>query len=389
MPTIPVTILGPKESGKTVYLSSLFRRLAVQREDVGCFVTCPPRQSDELNRAYSRVIGPDGWPDPHALAHTWEWRFTCSVRTEHGRIFSPFTINYLDYTGDHLALPSEQGTGNGRAVWRCVQDAEFLMVLLDGAKILRCFDGDFGLVRAFVPVFHAIEQSRAVVYFLLTKWDLLEAAGHSLRSVLDCLLLDPDFDAFHRIRLRQSRAVALRFFPVSSVGKGFAVQAPDGRMLKRRRYRAPWISPLHVEMPFMAVLPDLFRRELHEIVSEIAGDEAWRGNGTPAERERQLKRLQTIRNEPTLIHDSLDARAATSPVLQSMRKTVADAFIDDLDRRITTCTSGGEKDSAAALRHRMLEARSEREAVAGMVGMTEATLSEFEATHSGSLAAER
>ncbi|GAA1430968.1 hypothetical protein GCM10009601_49150 [Streptomyces thermospinosisporus] len=67
MPAIPVTVLGPAESGKTVYLASLFRRLAIPRPDLG-FHAQLPEQSTRLNRIYQQITSPDAWPDPQRRA---------------------------------------------------------------------------------------------------------------------------------------------------------------------------------------------------------------------------------------------------------------------------------------------------------------------------------
>lgn len=373
MPTVPVTVLGPKGSGKTVYLASLFRRLAVQREDVGFFVTLPPEQSMQLNNIYNAVASPDDWPEPTLIARTGEWQFTCSVRTGQGEVFSPFTISYLDYAGEYLTRHDRMKYEGSSAIWRRIRESEFLLVLLDGEKALKCFGGDFGLIHELVPVFNAMEQSDAVAHFVVTKWDLLEAAGHSVPSVLECLLRDQDFEAFYRARLRQTRTAALRFVPVSAVGRGFAVPGPDGAMIKQ----GTPVRPLNVEIPFMAVMVDLFDREVRKAIPESPA------GGEIRQRAQQLTWLRAIQGRLPMIRGLLNASAARSPALRAVKETMVDVFVDYVDQKISGFGERVERD-AAELRSKVLRARSEQEAMVGVVAMFDAVLKEFEAACPGS-----
>ncbi|CAM5674380.1 hypothetical protein SRIMM317S_02181 [Streptomyces rimosus subsp. rimosus] len=373
MPAIPVTVLGPQESGKTVYLASLFRRLSIQRDDVGFFVRLPSEEATKLNQIFGQIISPDGWPNPNLLAHTSEWRFTCSVRTEDGRVFSPFTISYLDYAGEHLTRATAAETEHGASFWQRVQESEFLLVLLDGVKVLRCFEGDFLLVHELISVFNAIESGNNVVHFVVTKWDLLEAAGHSVRSVLDCLLKDRDFSDFYLNRLRQQEAGALRFIPVSSLGRGFAVPAADGRTMVKQG-TSP--QPLNVEVPLMAVLVDLFNRAVRSVATPAPASD----DETLRFRSRRLRWLQAVQRKIPMVRALLAARAAESPVMAAVQEYLGDTVVAYVDERLSAYGQQVENDVAEA-RGRVLRARSEREAMIKMVDILETTLAEFDAAH--------
>ncbi|PJE99531.1 hypothetical protein CUT44_03160 [Streptomyces carminius] len=376
MTAIPVTVVGPKESGKTVYLASLFRRLAMQRDDVGFFVQVSPEQAKKLNNIYQEIVAPDTWPEATLLAHTPEWEFACSVRTGQGRVFSPFTVSYLDFAGEHLTGSGE--TETGKHVWERIRKSEFLLVLLDGVKVLRCFDGDYRLVDELVPVFNALQSNNAVVHFVVTKWDLLEAAGHTVGTVLDRLQEHDDFRACFEDRLRRAgEAGALRLIPVSSLGAGFAVPGPDGEtMIKKGRFP----RPQNVEVPMMAVLVDLFDKTLKDMERAQPGrpdDDALR------RRTSQLDRLRTFRKRIPAVRAFLQARAATSPAARVVRDTMLDALVDYVDRQVSEYDRKIEHD-VARLRGRVTQARTEKEALIGLVRSFRATLADFEVAHPGS-----
>jgi hypothetical protein len=375
MSSIPVTVLGPQGSGKTVYLASLFRRLAIQRDDVGFFVQLPPNEATKLNQVYSQVVSPDGWPDPNLLAHTSEWRFTCSIRTEQGEVYSPFTLDYLDFAGDHLTSSAATETEYGAAVWRRVEESEFLLVLLDGLKVMRYLEGDGRLIHELIPVFSALGASKAVVHFLVTKWDLLEAAGHTVRDVLDRLLEHPDFRDFYTNRLRRTDGGALRFIPVSSLGRGFAELGPDGQtMVKQGRFP----HPMNVEVPLMAVLVDLFTRELNRMQERDSTSAA-----TPQQTGLWPRLFREATKKLPMLRGAL-AYAAPSPALGAIQETMVDAFIEFVEERHRRYEQKAVENSQQ-LRAHMIHARSRQEAMNSMIKLFDSVLAEFEAVHPGAL----
>ncbi|MGN9814076.1 hypothetical protein ACTMUQ_01870 [Streptomyces sp. SD11] len=375
MPAIPVTVLGPSGSGKTVYLASLFRRLAIPRPDLGFHVQLSPEQSTKLNRIYQQITSPDVWPDPERRADILEWDFACSVRTARNETYSPFSITYLDYSGEHLTEPDGRVEAGGR-VLRRIQESEFLLVLLDGVKVLRFLEGDPRLTEDLVAVFAHMLQSKGIVHFVITKWDVLAAAGHTVQAVMDCLLQHPDFRDTVETLLRSSAgAKGMRFIPVSSVGPDFAALGPDGlTMVKKGGFPAP----MNVEIPFMAVLLDLFAAQLRELEQQ----------GTPesqqiAQSSQRLSWVRMARDRVPLARTFLRAAAARSPVMRLVRDHMAEVFLQFVETQATVYGERVEKD-ISRLRDRMLQATSEKEALAGLLELFQAKLAEFEAEHPGS-----
>ncbi|MGA5897045.1 hypothetical protein [Streptomyces venetus] len=375
MPTIPVTVLGPAESGKTVYLASLFRRLAIPRPDLGFHVQLPPDQSTRLNRIYQQVTSPDAWPDPQRRNEIWEWEFTCSVRTARNETYSPFSITYLDYSGEHLTEPDGRVEAGNRVLTR-IQESEFLLVLLDGVKVLRFLDGDLTLMEDLVAVFSHMLKSRGIVHFVITKWDVLVAEGHTVQGVKDRLMRHPDFRDTVETQLRTpGSAKGVRFIPVSSVGLDFAALDPDGMTMVKK---GGFPTPLHVEIPFMAVLMDLFENQLREMERHVPPEsqQIQRGN-------QRLAWTRMVKDRVPLVRTLLNTVATRSPVMRLVRDHMADAFLQFVETQVTAYGDRVEQD-IKQLRDRMLRATSEKEALAGLVALFHAKLAEFEAEHPGS-----
>ncbi|MER5572671.1 hypothetical protein [Streptomyces massasporeus] len=375
MPAIPVTVLGPAESGKTVYLASLFRRLAIPRPDLGFHVQLPPEQSTRLNRIYQQITSPDVWPDPQIRSEIWEWEFTCSIRTARNETYSPFSITYLDYSGEHLTEPDGRVEAGTRVLAR-IEESEFLLILLDGVKVLRFLDGDPRLTEDLVAVFSHMMRSRGIVHFVITKWDVLAAAGHRVQEVMDCLLQHPDFkDAVETLLRSPGGAKGVRFIPVSSVGLDFAVLGPDGMTMVKK---GGFPTPLNVEIPFMAVLMDLFAAQLKKLEQQGAPE-----SRQIKERDQRLAWVRMARDRMPLVRTFLRTAAARSPVMRLVRDHMAEAFLQFAETQLSVYGDRVEQD-ITQLRDRMLRATSEKEALNGLVALFHVKLAEFEAEHPGS-----
>ncbi|MFF8632718.1 hypothetical protein ACF052_00705 [Streptomyces pilosus] len=374
MPTIPVTVLGPAESGKTVYLASLFRRLAIPRPDLGFHVQLPPEQSTRLNKVYQRITSPDAWPDPEIRAHISEWEFTCSVRTARDETYSPFSLTYLDYSGEHLTEPDGRVEAGDRVLGR-IEESEFLLVLLDGVKVLRFLDGDPRLMEDLVAVFSHMLRSRAVVHFVITKWDVLAGAGHTVLTVRDRLMRHPDFRDTVETLLSLDRTRTVRFIPVSSVGLDFAALASDGMtMVKKGGFPAP----LNVEIPFMAVLLDLFETQLKEMERHAPPE-----SQQIDQRGRRLAWVRMVADRMPLVRTVLHTAAMRSPLMRLVRDHMADAVLHYVETQVAAYGERIEQD-ITQLRDHLLRATSEKEALNGLVDVFHAKLTAFEAEYPGS-----
>ncbi|MEV6973513.1 hypothetical protein [Kitasatospora sp. NPDC093806] len=377
MSSIPVTVVGPRSSGKTVYLASLFARLSQQDPELGFSVSVPLSQSQRLNHIYEQAVGPGDWPLPNFLADSPTWDFTCKVRTAQRRVLHPFAVSYADYAGELLTNGDEQSEAFQR-VESLVRTSPFLLILLDGEKVLRFLAGDPRLLNELWPILNCVNDNVAgVVHIVVTKWDLLVAAGHTLADVADGLRGSGGFRNFVDARRDfQDGSGIVRLIPVSSVGLDFARLDENGIVVKTPGARA---VPLNVELPFMAIVVDLFTTSLRQFAK------AREDGSLPVSRslERQRRVLQGVSGTLPLVKAFLRLRVAKAPVLQSLGEDVLGAFAAYVADRERSVGKRIEED-AAALRQAVAQATTDQEVMARIAKAFQARLEEFEDEYPGS-----
>ncbi|NER05470.1 MAG: hypothetical protein F6K17_24190, partial [Okeania sp. SIO3C4] len=81
MNTYSVIMLGPRGSGKTVFLSSMYNKLSTQGK-LGFFLKVEGTEKRKrLNKIYTKVAFEEEWPMGTQMAEVSEWEFTCCVQT--------------------------------------------------------------------------------------------------------------------------------------------------------------------------------------------------------------------------------------------------------------------------------------------------------------------
>lgn len=248
-----VHALGPSGAGKTVFMASLYKRLNIKRAELPFYVKSDYSSGLHLNRTYNQLANPDEtWPEP--TRQIMEWSFTACVPTPAGD-FEPIQYTYVDYPGG--VLTGARGADDevvGPLVARLKQ-ADALLVLLDGQQIMALLRGERSGARYLeldiTSSLEIVQQSRCSVHFVITKWDLLEGK-HTLEEVRDRLMQHRDFVDLIESK-RSATAAAIRLFPVSAIGPGFAELQPSGEM-KKLGSQHP--EPVNVELPLISVVPD-------------------------------------------------------------------------------------------------------------------------------------
>lgn len=251
--TYEVHALGPSGAGKTVFMASLYKRLNIKRSELPFYMKSEYSSGLHLNRTYNQLANPDEtWPS--ATQQVMEWSFTACVPTPAGD-FEPIRYTYVDYPGGVLtAARGAQDEVVGPLVTR-LKNADALLVLLDGQQIMALLHGERSGARYLeldmTSSLEIVQQSRCPVHFVVTKWDLLEGK-HTLEEVRDRLMENHDFADLVEAK-RTATAAAIRLFPVSAVGPGFAELQPSGEMKKTG---SPHPQPVNVELPLISVVPD-------------------------------------------------------------------------------------------------------------------------------------
>jgi hypothetical protein len=256
-----IMMLGPRASGKTVYLGSLFHKLSTQGEWKFSLETDSEKRKI-LNQIYTETANAETrWPPPTDAAEISEWDFTCRVKINSTR-YSACQFVYVDYAGGRI---TDVG-GDDSEFEKQLDRSDILLGLLDGAKICALMKGDGKGLRWLINELKNIIDIMMIadekpIHFVISKWDVVQSNGYSLKEVKEKLLNSSE--AFSNlVRSRQETNTTTRLIPVSSVGQGFAELSPDGSM-KKISGEPP--KPFQVEVPLACVLPDLIESQQKDL----------------------------------------------------------------------------------------------------------------------------
>lgn len=348
-----VVIVGPRGSGKTVFLGSMFSKLCLPG-DYGFYLEAQAAQRRRLLALYRAVATGEEWP--RATVDVQEWRFECKVHSRASH-YTAFGISYYDYSGGRITDLDYEDPG----FQRVLDGADCLLGLLDGQKLAGYMVGrDNGFqnpdLANMLPI---LNHGYGPIHFLVSKWDLLEG-NHTLEQIRDKLLENDHFRSL--VESRSRNRIPVRLIPVSSVGMGFARQRPDGRMEKLGRSPRPY----QVEIPMALILPDKIEAEIQRVIREIS--------------DRQS---EDVAVKP--VYTTLErAGAHASSVINVARELLPDNFkyVEGILRELARRAGKGAEESrdaaAAQTRQRSAELASMLEAVHDEKSALEFALGQFD-----------
>jgi GTPase SAR1 family protein len=267
MKTYRIIVLGASGSGKTFFLAAMYKKLSLQKPDIGFFLEVAPEQRIKLINKYDEIARPDAdWPHGTLRNEISTWTFSCTIQSLQGN-FPAFNVMYLDYSGEILNQV-QQTTDADSPLLKIDQEAkqaDALLVLLDGQKLLYVMQKQqqafARLERDLNYILPIVQTVRPLpVHFVITKWDLLKRQGITLNQVRELLL---QIDQFNNI-LSQRRALQIptRLIPTSALGQHFAELDPSG-MMRKNPQQTP--DPYQVEMPMACTLIDSFQLLLNDL----------------------------------------------------------------------------------------------------------------------------
>lgn len=280
-PRFRVVALGLQGSGKTLLLTGIYRRLQVPG-DRGYYLKAPYEQLIELNRWYQEVAGSDDWPRGTTRGEMREFDFSVMTRVGDAAT-TVLELGYLEYPGELLTDPEAPGSTAQRRLLTAVTEADALVAVIDGLRVLQAFQGDRRgravLQTTLDAMVHCLLSARAPVVFVITKWDLLDGLhpdeNTRLRMVRDVLMA---VDGFRDLVAEHSARRVVRLVPVTAVGHDFAVL--DGGLVRKKPHGR--FQPANVEVALSAVVPDI----LHQV--ELSLDLATR-QAVLAEAQRRTR----------------------------------------------------------------------------------------------------
>jgi hypothetical protein len=259
VPRFSVVAIGPKGSGKSMFLASMFSELQTRgRRD--WYLTAPHDQVLTLGEWHRQAADTHAaWPAGTTAADSRHFSFTVRTTAAPGRTFPAMQLDWLDYSGGLLTAVATPGSAAAEHLRGEIRGASALLVVIDGRRIRQWADGDADGEAALDHFAYCIkglvDESTCPISLLVTKWDLLEdleVDENARLGVVRKLLFRNQRIA--DLLARQLETKSVRLIPVSAVGPDFAYLDPDGRMAKVDGHE---MHPTNVDVPIAAVVPDL------------------------------------------------------------------------------------------------------------------------------------
>lgn len=294
MEPIRVIMLGPTQSGKTLFLSAMWQKLqwpldpGFHLETVTADGYPDSTSRNKLDRIYTHLISQSDFPPGTALGSKANYRFACHVQ-HNQESFKACDFEYLDYAGGLLSSESIQDEDFDAAV----NEADILLGLMDGVNLLRAMSDDDEahdwiaqelspvLVRTAATLRKAKNRPLSI-HFVISKWDAIgQLAPHLTLEHFQRFLMEiPAVKAL--LGLIDPHAT-VRLIPVSALGEGFAqmetetVEDDSGKrrllVYTRKRHLPESLVtplPLNVEIPIACSIPDVLTQRLAALDADRA-----------------------------------------------------------------------------------------------------------------------
>lgn len=373
VPTFKVVALGVSGSGKTVLLASMFHQLNVQRPGDAYFLEAPADQRLELAGVFRQIANPASpWPPGTSRGDMREYTFDCAVHHDE-RKYRVLRIRYLDYAGEHLERIHRGTSAKLRELETNIEEASALLGIIDGYRMLQYLrnepEGREYFHGTIEPMIGLMTSATAPLHFVLTKWDLVRGFGEPpdasdeirLKMVIEALALTK-IEALATGPQRGGRVV--RIIPVSAVGPNYAHIDDSGRVIKNPHGT---LQPTNLDVPFAAVVPDLFhqvKESLDQSIREEIEDRLRAGPSSAADRLAGFVKVLSIPAGFAL------RGALRGAVAGGYADAIADTFVDwmrrpfEKKRSIDDARRDAAEEHAATARHvRMLVLRDFEKAV--------------------------
>jgi hypothetical protein len=262
VPTFQVVALGPRGSGKTLLLASMYHQTQTL-SGRSYFLTAPFEQVVLLNQWFTEVADTSrDWPSGTAVGDTRDFLFTVRTRVPSGTPYPVMRLGYLEYAGGLLTDEQAPGTTAQADLLRRIESAHALLGIIDGYRIRQCLDGRYEgqmrLQQSLTAMISLMMLASSPITFVITKWDLLRDIDVDedarLRRVRKFLMSN---QGFHDLVQAHSAHRVVRLIPVSAVGPDFAGLDPQGMVAKLPDGQ---MRPTNVDVPLAAVVPDVFEQ---------------------------------------------------------------------------------------------------------------------------------
>ena len=270
IPAFRVVALGPRGSGKTLLLSSMYHEMRLPGSR-GYFLAAPHHEMLQLSGWFNQVADFDqDWPQGTLAGDTREFTFEVRTRAPSGRVHTVMTLGYLEYAGGVLTEPRPPGEGFQQELLGRIASADALFGIIDGFHLRQWIDGlpqgRNRLQHSLTTMVTLMLSEPRPITFVITKWDLLSDIDADedgrLQMVRKLLMTNPDFRELVKVH---SAHRIVRLIPVSAVGPAFAEISTEGRVEKLPDGE---MHPTNVDAPLSAVVPDIFEQVERQVDQE-------------------------------------------------------------------------------------------------------------------------
>lgn len=255
-----VLILGPRGSGKTVFLCSMYYQLSMATSTNFYVETTNAFKGKLLKNNFIGLL--TKWPDANVFAEMDEWEFKCFVKTPK-KNFPTFSVTYYDYSGGRIT----EAIDDEGEFQEIVENADIILGLIDGDKLFNDADqNDIKLMFELDMVITELNNRHIAgkpVHLVISKWDMLHNRNITISQVREKLLKYPMFAQF--AENIKANGDFIRLIPVSSVGFNFAEKVNEDMRIKPNAT----LNPYNVDVPLALALLDPMQTKLNELIKEF------------------------------------------------------------------------------------------------------------------------
>ena len=275
MEAVKVFLCGGKASGKTVYLSALYKSLSVPNKQIGLRCETSASARNRLSRIYNRLR--QSWPSGNELDDQFEIPFSFFIDTVSDEGYLGSEVCFYDIAGESISNAHDNRTIAARMeqVKELADGCDVVISVIDGLHVYQSLNENGGQptpelldsIDAALSFWQSSGKERSKLrqnnYFLITKWDIFEDSNESVEKVYDILFGIDDVDNYID-RLDEDSIV--RIIPVSAVGTNFAALNPETGEMEIVAKKPG--EPVNVHVPIACLVPDLIDAELARLREE-------------------------------------------------------------------------------------------------------------------------
>lgn len=280
-------VLGTPYAGKTVFLSSLYKRLSIAQPQLGTDFYLNTTEGTKLLSIYHQMEAEKKWPERTADFQTYLFALRTNITTKDAN------GNPQTEACDHLAyqfcdIPGQSLTDEKtdpewvKRVDDLGNDADNLLVLIDGLTVLKAInnEGGAGLYSQLDFILPIVERLPGKpLHFVITKWDLVENHATEKASSSEQLCrARAKFELHHGFRSiiqqQTQQKIPTRLIPISAVGNKFAVL--DNDQMSINPNGSP--EPVRVELPIALTLWDGLSLARRQVSDDLKSKQSTLGN---------------------------------------------------------------------------------------------------------------